>query len=583
MIPAADPTDLATAHAARELDHLSGQVAAMRSVLIRLLQDVVAAEKRLTGSEAAQLLEANEQLVIAAMQSQVEAETAAQALDEISRSAELDALTQLPNRVLLLDRFASAIANARRHGTRLGVLFLDIDNFKSINDNFGHAVGDEALKRVAACLSSSVRAVDTVSRHGGDEFLVLLTDVSQAPDAIRVADKVLGLLGAAEPVGNAGPRISVSIGISLYPDDGADPIALIELADAAMYRAKRHAPGSCVLHGHAPLGVRQPQVPARESRRRLRPGATSWANGAANGAVNGAENRTAIRPVNGVANGADADAELLHARLREANEQLVLAALGAQELQAAAETAQRRQTEFLAVVAHELSNPLAPIRIAAAHLGRSRSDELLLPRARELIERQEEHMSRLVSELLDVSRAQPAALRLERQPTDLTGVVHRALDACRPDTQTRHQRLDVRMPAAGSAPAAWVDGDPLRLAQVFSNLLDNASKYTPDAGEIALAMDVEGGSAVIVITVTDNGIGITPAALAGIFDPFMQDTHAFGFNGIGVGIGLTVVKALVEAHGGTVAASSAGRGLGSRFIVTLPLTDAPRASNIPDA
>ena len=347
----------------------------MRSVLIRLLQDVVVAEKRLTGSEAAQLLEANEQLVVAAVQHQDAADTAAQALTEISRTAELDALTQLPNRVLLLDRFAGAIANARRHGTRLGVLFLDIDNFKGINDSFGHAIGDEALRRVADCLTSAVRAADTVSRHGGDEFVVLLTEVSRAADAIFVADKVIALLSEAAPVGDQMIRLSASIGISMYPDDGEDAITLIDLADAAMYIAKRHAPGSCVLRGHAPLGAQLHQVPAREARRLLQP----------------------QPPLSG------AGPERLHTQLREANERLVLAALGAQELQAATEEAHRRQTEFLAVVAQELSDPMAPIRIAAAQLGGVHTEELL-QRALGLIDCQMALMSRRVGDLLDASR-----------------------------------------------------------------------------------------------------------------------------------------------------------------------------------
>ena len=374
MTAGIDPIYPATVSAARELARLNGQVEAMRAVLIRLLQDVVVAEKRLTSSEAAQLLEANEHLVVAAVQHQAAADTAAQAFTEISRTAELDPLTQLPNRVLLLDRFAGAIANARRHGTRLAVLFLDIDNFKQINDSFGHAIGDEALQCVAACLRSAVRAADTVSRHGGDEFLVLLTEVSQAADAIRVADKVISLLAAAAPVGSTSLRLSASIGISLYPDDGEDAITLIELADAAMYAAKRHAPGSCALHGHAPLGKQIQQVPARESRRRLKPGAPP----------------------------SDAGSERLHSQLREANERLVLAALDAQELQAAAERAHRRQTEFLAVVAHELSDPMAPIRIAAAQLGGAQTEELLHS-ALGLIERQMALMSRRVGDLLDAS------------------------------------------------------------------------------------------------------------------------------------------------------------------------------------
>ena len=374
-----DPIDPAADRAAHELARLNGQVEAMRSVLIRLLQDVVVAEKRLTSSEATQLLEANEQLVISAVHHQAAADTAAQALTEVSRTAELDALTQLPNRVLLLDRFAGAIANARRHGTRLAVLFLDIDNFKLINDSFGHAVGDEALQRVAVCLRSAVRSADTVSRHGGDEFLVLLTEVSQAADAIRVADKVLAMLSAAEPFVGTSLRVSTSIGISLYPDDAEDAITLIELADAAMYVAKRHAPGTCVLHGHSPLGERVVQLPARESRRRIATGVSST----------------------------QAEPEVLHTQLRDANERLVLAALDAQQLQADAQAAQRRQSEFLAVVARELNDPMAPIRIAAAQLGGPNTEERLHS-ALGLIESQLELMTRRLGDLLDASQGHEA-------------------------------------------------------------------------------------------------------------------------------------------------------------------------------
>ena len=375
MTSTIDPFDPASERAARELTRLNDQVQAMRAVLIRLLQDVVVAERRLSGSEAAQLLEANEQLVVAAVQHQAAADTAAQALSEVSRTAELDALTKLPNRVLLLDRFASAIANARRHGTRLGVLFLDIDDFKGINDSSGHAIGDEALRRVADCLSSAVRAGDTVSRHGGDEFLVLLTEVSQAADALRVADKVMALLRAAAPVGGQSIRLTASIGISLYPDHSEDAATLIKLADAAMYVAKRRGTGRCVMHGQAPLDEPRPHPPARDSPRRLETGSAV----------------------------PDVESESLHSQLREANERLLLAALDAQALQAAAEGAHQRQTDFLTLVAHELSHPMAPIRIAAAQLGGAQTEELLHS-ALGMIERQMALMSRRVDDLLDAAR-----------------------------------------------------------------------------------------------------------------------------------------------------------------------------------
>jgi len=261
------------------------------------------------------------------------------------------------------------------------------------------------------------------------------------------------------------------------------------------------------------------------------------------------------------------DNDRRHSLLREANEQLLLAALGAQALQAAAEQAQRQQTHFLAVLAHELRNPLTPIRTAAALLSRVRSEEL--PRMQAIIERQVAHMARLVGDLLDVSRVNTGKLRLERRPMDLAVVIDEAVDACRPAMATRLQRFDVQMPAGALA----VHGDADRLAQVFSNLLDNASKYTPVGGAIGLRVQV--ADETIVIAVSDSGIGITDEALPHVFDPFVQDTHAIGFNGAGLGIGLTVVRELVEAHGGTVVATSAGTGLGSRFTVTLPLVARP--------
>ncbi len=535
-----DPNDTAAQAAARELAGLNSQVEGMRAVLVRLLQDVVAAEKQIENSQVARLLEVNEELVVAAMRNQSDAATAAQALGEAERQSELDALTQLPNRMLLLDRFDNAIANARRHGSRLGLLFLDLYNFKQINDTLGHAVGDEALRLTARCLASSTRAGDTVSRHGGDEFVVLLTEVSQASDAVLVADKMLALLSAPSRIGPYVVQLAASIGISIYPEDGEDAVTLIERADAAMYRAKRHPLVSAVFHGEHPVGERRPaaseqppQPPALDHRVTL------------------------------------AQHERRHVLLQEANEQLVLAALSAQELQSAAESALRRQTEFLAVVADELSNPLAPIRIAAAQLGRSALDEPLLPRAQAIIDRQAAHMKRLVKDLLDSSGSsgveKPA---FDKQPIEMSAVVKMAVDACRLAMNRRQQRF------VFDAPAEQIEvvGDPVRLAQVISNLLNNASKYTPDGGEINLVMKVEGGK--VVVSVSDSGIGIAEDLLRTVFEPFVQDPHAIGFNEIGVGIGLTVVRELVEAHGGQVVATSAGRGRGSQFVVSLPLSGA---------
>jgi diguanylate cyclase (GGDEF)-like protein len=530
--------DGAAAKAARELAQLREQADQARATLARLQLDVDEAESRLGSSQAAQLLEANEHLVIGMLRAQRDAETAAATLSEVSRSAELDTLTELPNRVLLLDRFARAIASARRRRARLALMFLDLDNFKQINDTLGHAAGDEVLKLAAQRLSASVREADTVSRHGGDEFVILLTDVSQASDATLIADKVVAALGAPARVGDHALRLTASIGISIYPDDGEDAGTLIDRADAAMYRAKRQGFGY-VVHGEQPSSEQRTEPPQHA-------------------ALN--------RPVT-LHELSLAEQARRQAQLREANEQLVLVALGAQELQAAAEHEQRRQTELLAVVAHELRGPLSPIRTAAALLGRVHAQEM--PRVQAIIERQVEYMSRLVGDLLDVARVYTGRLRLEHQVVDIGGLVDEAVDACRAAIGTRRQRFSIRVPSR----ALEVHGDPVRLVQILRNLLDNASKYTPDGGEIELSVVVVDDA--VVMTVSDSGIGISAETLPRVFDPFVQDTHAIGFNGMGLGIGLTVVRELVEAHGGRIVASSPGKGLGSRFVVTLPLTSAP--------
>ena len=530
----------AVADAASELERLHDLTREARAVLAGLRGDVAVAETEaaLGISRAARLLEANEQLVLALLRAQVDAENSEMARRAAPQLFQFDGLTGLPNRILMLDRFTRAIVAARRHGVRVAVLCVDVDNFRQINETLGHAVGDQVLQRVAQCLSSVVREADTVSRHGGDEFLVLLTDITDPGDAQRVADKVSAELGGPSRVGDHLLRLTVSIDMSVFPDDGEHAETLIDLADAAMSEARGPDQGGLVRDGGMSVGdVIEPA---------LAPGSLQHA--LSNYELALAEN------------------DRRHALLREANEQLLMAALGAQSLQAAAEQAQRQQTHFLAVLAHELRNPLAPIRAAAALLPQVRSEEL--PRMQAIIERQVAHMARLVGDLLDVSRVHTGKLRLECRPMDLAAIIDEATEACRPAMATREQEFAVDVPAG----ALEVHGDADRLAQVFNNLLDNASKYTPAGGRIGLQVRV--ADAAIVVTVSDSGIGITAEALPHVFDPFVQDTHAIGFNGAGLGIGLTVVRELVEAHGGTVVASSDGTGLGSRFVVTLPRTAA---------
>ena len=520
-------------------DALQPRAEQLPGVPIRL-RDEESPEQVLSDSKAAQLVEANEQLILAALRAQCDAEAAAAASLRLSRAAELDALTELPNRVLLLDRLAQAIMFAKRQSTRFALLFLDLDNFKRINDTLGHAVGDQVLKVAGQRLASAIRGADTVSRHGGDEFLILLNAVSQAPDAAVIARKIAAGLGAPARVGSHVLRLTASIGISLYPDDGDDVDTLINRADAAMYRAKRRGLSGFAFHGELPHQRTVPPPPLAS----LQSPFTDYAS-------------------------AMAEHERRHAQLQEANEQLVLAALTAQELQSAAEHARQRQADFVVTLAHELRNPLVPIRTAAAVLGGISMKEPLLPRMQAIIERQVAHMSRLVDDLFDTSRISTGKLRLERREVNVMSIIDAAVDACRPAMDARLQNFVAELPSS----AAQIHGDPIRLTQILSNLLDNASKYTPEGGEIRLSMEVV--DAAIVMTVSDNGIGIAADVLPRIFEPFVQDAHAVDFNGAGLGIGLTVVRELVQAHGGNIVASSPGAGLGSRFAVTLPMIPPP--------
>jgi diguanylate cyclase (GGDEF)-like protein len=508
-----------------------GQLAQQARVDLDLLRLEIATTRGAPGDSA--LLEANEQLVLALLKAQAELGMTGRTGSQDRRSADRDALTGLPNRLLLLDQFAFAIAAARRKGSRLGLLFIDLDGFKSINDTLGHGVGDIALRHAAACLLGVVRRADVVSRHGGDEFLVLLTELVEPADAALVAAKMLACLGTPERIGDHVVRLGASIGISLYPDDGTDPEQLIQLADAAMYQAKRQGSGRVVLHDPDQVAI-------------------AFAGEAPVALHNITRHDSAL-----------ARQELRQVQLQEANEHLLLAALGAQELQTAAERAQGDQTAFLAVVAHELRNPLTPIRTAAALMCKVGAGEL--PRLQAVIERQVDHVARLVGDLLDLSRFHAGKLRLKRRIVDVCTLVPEALDTCRPAMDARVQSLRVD----ACAPGLFVDGDPVRLVQVLCNLLDNASKYTPQHGAIALSLQRDGAS--LVLTVADNGIGIRPEVLPNVFHPFVQDAHATDFHSAGLGIGLTVVRELVEAHGGTVEASSDGAGLGSRFVVRIPL------------
>jgi signal transduction histidine kinase/CheY-like chemotaxis protein len=230
----------------------------------------------------------------------------------------------------------------------------------------------------------------------------------------------------------------------------------------------------------------------------------------------------------------------------------------------AAEQASRAKDEFLAVLAHELRNPLAAVFNGVAMLDRIGAVTPQAQHARGIIRRQTEHLAGLLDDLLDVARIGQRKVALELTPLDLRAVVERALEAERHRFDAKHQHVDVWLPAE----PVMVRGDAVRLRQIAANLLNNASKYTPAGGVVTLAVGSEAG--VASLSVRDSGIGIPPEKLGAIFDLFTQLGTTGGRSEGGLGIGLTLVKRLTDLHGGTVMALSAGAGKGSEFVVRLP-------------
>jgi signal transduction histidine kinase/ActR/RegA family two-component response regulator/PAS domain-containing protein len=233
--------------------------------------------------------------------------------------------------------------------------------------------------------------------------------------------------------------------------------------------------------------------------------------------------------------------------------------------------ADRRKDEFLAMLAHELRNPLAPLSMAAQVMKLPGLDETRVRQTGEIISRQVAHMTSLVDDLLDVSRVTRGLVTLEREIFDLKNVVAGAIEQVRGQIEMRKHRLAVQM----SSEPAYVQGDRTRMVQVLTNLVNNAAKYTPEGGEILLQVQIQQNE--VQISVRDNGVGIEPELLPHVFELFIQGNQASDRSkgGAGMGLGLALVKSLVELQGGSVQAHSAGAGKGSEFTVRLPRLEAP--------
>ncbi len=239
----------------------------------------------------------------------------------------------------------------------------------------------------------------------------------------------------------------------------------------------------------------------------------------------------------------------------------------------------RRKDEFLATLAHELRNPLAPLRSGLEILRRTGSLDDRALRARDMMERQLRHLVRLVDDLMDVSRVSRGKVTLVSSPFPLARALESALEASRPLIEAGEHTLDVSCPPE----PLHVDGDLTRLAQVFGNLLNNAAKYTPPGGRIGVALRREGDDA--IVEVSDNGPGIASALLEQVFEPFVQLGRPVDRLHEGLGIGLSLARALIAMHGGSIRAHSAGPGSGATFMVRLPACEAPALEQppLPDA
>ena len=252
--------------------------------------------------------------------------------------------------------------------------------------------------------------------------------------------------------------------------------------------------------------------------------------------------------------------------LEEQNREMLVMLQALKDRQAELEIADERKNQFVATLAHELRNPLGTLRMTLEVLRRKKDLEPQELAARcAVMERQADQLTQLVNDLMDVSRVSQGKVELRKLPTELNDLVAHSLEMTESEIRARNHHVDLRR----CQEPIWVDGDPTRLKQVLSNLLHNAARYGGNNGHITVRVDRTDSHA--VVEVADRGIGIAPELLPHVFGLFVQGQHALDGESSGLGVGLTLVQRLVQEHGGTVTASSAGLGQGSQFTVSLPL------------
>ena len=263
-----------------------------------------------------------------------------------------------------------------------------------------------------------------------------------------------------------------------------------------------------------------------------------------------------------------------NSELAQANRTLQAEVAERERAQEALEAADRRKDDFLAMLSHELRNPLAAIQGAVELMQLKKMEDEQLVWARDVLARQNRHLSRLIEDLLDVSRITRGKLTLHTEAVELREVVEHALETVRPLVESRRHQVTVSLPEA----PLYVKGDPVRLSQIVCNLLTNAAKYTDEAGRVELILDRGAGSGVgyeeALVRVRDNGRGISKEVLSRLFEPSTHEERLNSGEHGGLGIGLIVVRGLAQMHGGSVEARSEGPGRGSTFTVRLPLLSA---------
>lgn len=277
-----------------------------------------------------------------------------------------------------------------------------------------------------------------------------------------------------------------------------------------------------------------------------------------------------LRVLNEALNGTNAALGRKVEELQEIEEALRAAAAENERAERALREADRRKDEFLEVLSHELRNPLAPIRSCLHVLENAAADGAAAARAREIVSRQVAHLTRLVDDLLDVTRVAHGKLQVEQDLVDLSSIAQRTAEDHEGLFAARGVAFQVVLPPGPE----WILGDATRLAQLTGNLLLNAAKFTSAGDSVVLSLDAQDGIA--VLRVSDTGVGIDPELMPRLFLPFSQGDAALDRRSGGLGLGLALVRGLVEAHGGTVDASSGGRGAGAELVVRLPLAAPPR-------